>query len=208
MTSVRPVRPDLEHLRHETKHLLLQAQAGEPVPSPNRRRNPPYARTVTTASRSVIAEPSVQSLYLVPATALRPLASATGFVAQYQGSDYLVTNWHVLSGRNPTTGQALDQPGASLPDRVHVLHNQSAGLGQWQSRVEPTLDPDGRPLWLEHSTHGRRVDVAALRLTQTQGVALYPHVLPAAGPQLAVGVSDGVSIVGFPFGRTGGGQNS
>jgi len=48
------------------------------------------------------------------------------------------------------------------------------------------------------------VDVVALPLTQLDGVDVYAHSLEP-GPDVAVGVSRPVSIVGFPFGRTGGG---
>ncbi len=177
--------------------------AGRVTASHSHRHRPSLYGQAVNPRQKTIAEPSIQSLYLVPAHRGTALASATGFVAQYGGANYLVTNWHVVAGRNPLTGQALDQPGGAVPDRVHVLHNQRTGLGHWQSRIEPTVDAEGTALWLEHPQHRRRADVVALRLTALDGVALYPYTLQPSGPQLAVGVSEAVSIVGFPFGRTG-----
>jgi hypothetical protein len=65
--------------------------------------------------------------------------------------------------------------------------------------------PTGAPRWREHATHSRAVDVVALELTDVAGVAIYTHDPWAAGPGLAMAVTSGVSIIGFPFGLTGGG---
>jgi len=56
-------------------------------------------------------------------------------------------------------------------------------------------------LWLEHPEHGRQVDVAVLPLANYAHVKLYPHSLTAGNArQVSLGVTSGVSIVGFPFG--------
>lgn len=49
------------------------------------------------------------------------------------------------------------------------------------------------------------MDVVALRLQHTSGVELHPYDLTGAAPALKIGPADGVSVVGFPFGITGGG---
>lgn len=78
------------------------------------------------------------------------------------------------------------------------------GTSRWPlTQREPLRDADG-PLWFVHPVHGRRIDVVALRLTKTEGYALYTHSLQE-GPNVAIAVAQQVSIVGFPFGRTGGG---
>jgi hypothetical protein len=85
------------------------------------------------------------------------------------------------------------------------MHNQAGALGTWVPKVEPLYGRRGDPLWREHPTHGRNVDVVALELTQLEGVEIYAHDPWAAGPGVAMGVTSGLSIVGFPFGITGGG---
>jgi hypothetical protein len=60
-------------------------------------------------------------------------------------------------------------------------------------------------LWLEHPTHGRKVDVVALEVPGDipQAASINAWNLEQAGPaQLAI--PDDVSIVGYPFGITGG----
>jgi len=129
------------------------------------------------------------------------LSTATAFVVEHNGP-HLITNYHVVAARNPITGDNL-HPSGAWPDEVIVLHNVAGQLGAWQPRKEPVRNAAG-PLWLEHPTHGRRVDVVALPLTQLSGVKLHAHSLDK-GVDLAIGVAQGVSIIGFPFGQTGGG---
>lgn len=132
------------------------------------------------------------------------LGTGTGFVAARDGVPYLITNWHNLAGRNPHTGQPR-HPSGGVPDEAVIIHNAQGQLGSWVARTEPLMDEDGRPLWFEHPQHGRRVDVVALPLTALDGVELYDYDIWGSGPALRAGVSDGVNIIGFPFGIAGGG---
>jgi hypothetical protein len=124
-------------------------------------------------------------------------------VASYEGQNYLVTNWHVAAGRNPLTGQPMASTGA-VPDALVVVQNKAAQLGRWEPRTEPLYEGNGDPLWLEHPEHGRRVDVVALPLTQTDGVDLFPYEPANPGCLIAIGPTAQVSIIGFPFGMTAG----
>lgn len=85
------------------------------------------------------------------------------------------------------------------------MHNVAGQLGTWVPKSEPLYDSNGDPLWLEHPAHARRVDVVALPLTRTQGVQLFPYDPVNPGPSIVFGPSETASIIGFPFGLTGGG---
>lgn len=50
---------------------------------------------------------SVRSLYLELFSKDQFCGSATGIVVEYKCKQYLITNWHVLSGRNPETNNPL-----------------------------------------------------------------------------------------------------
>jgi hypothetical protein len=153
---------------------------------------------------TTIARPSVASLLLQATVGGNPLATGTGFVVSHDDMHYLVTNWHNVSGRRPDTGEPLHASGAT-PDALVILHNMAGALGQWKPVVEPVIDADGNALWLEHPVHGRKVDVVALPLSQLDGVELFTYDPWATDPAVAAGVAEGVNIVGFPFGLTGGG---
>ena len=156
-------------------------------------------------SSITIALPSLKSLLVAArANGGRQLATATGFAAVHDGRHYLVTNWHVAAGRNPKDGKFLSKSGA-VPDELFIMHN-GAQIGRWDSRVERLHDANGAPLWLEHPVYGRRVDVVALPLTQTEGITVYPYDPASPGLPIAFGPSQTVSIIGFPFGTTGSGE--
>ncbi len=151
-----------------------------------------------------IREQSVKSLLVIPRANEAELGTATAFVAAHADQHYLVTNWHVVAGRHPDDSKVLSHTGA-VPDELVILHNVAGNLGQWFGLQEPLYDRAGKPLWLEHPTHGRRVDVVALPLTETAGAQLYPYDPSNPGPGIVYGPSDDLSIIGFPFGITGGG---
>jgi hypothetical protein len=146
---------------------------------------------------------STQSLLLTPMSGVARLATATGFIVNHEDRPYLVTNWHVVAGRRADNGQALDSRTGALPDRISIRHNAADAIGQWVERIEPTVDANGEPLWLEHPVHGRTVDVVCLPLTQQAGIALQPYTA-ATRARVKLVPGDGVSVVGFPFGLTAG----
>lgn len=167
-----------------------------------------------------IAEPSVQSLQL---TMISPggssLGPATGFLARWDNEFWLVTNWHVLSGRNAET-QAIMSSTDATPESVVVRFHSPAGLGTFTDVRLPLQDSEGQPLWLEHPQLGHRVDVAALKIPQgaegisqitiTDGATITTrptisfHAIDLANPDPAgiyVSIGERLSVVGFPVGE-------
>ncbi len=151
-----------------------------------------------------ILKPSVQSLFLQMMLNRNNLASGTGFIANAPRGPVLITNRHNVTGRNNTTGETLSSNGHT-PDEIVIMHNKAGNLGQWVERNEPLYDDDDNPLWIEHPTLGATVDFVALPLTQLDDVDLHPYSLGVGDPQILVAPSDTVSVVGFPFGLSGGG---
>ena len=128
----------------------------------------------------------------------RQLGTATGFVVQGTAGPLLATNWHVLSGRSPTTGQPLSPTGA-LPDELVVLHHVHGKLGTWAPRSESLYVGDVRR-WREHP-EGKAVDVATLPLSDLDhSVQLFPLDLALADADVSIQVAMEVSVIGFPFG--------
>lgn len=154
----------------------------------------------------MIAEPSVQSLFVVATANGRDLGSGTGFVVVHEERPYLITNFHVAAGRDPRTGQPRHSSGA-VPETLRVVHllPPKPDRLEWEGRDEPVLTPTGEALWLEHPTFGRQVDVVALPLTNVEGVDLHPYDLSGTAPAMAFGPATDVNVVGFPFGMTAGG---
>ena len=150
---------------------------------------------------------SVQSLMLRLLANGNYLSLATGFVVEREGRFFLITNYHVLAGRHPDTGRALDSA-LALPDTVHITHHSSHRLGSWSYVTEPLLDAEGLPLFYTHpkNSPGSVIDVVALPLTDLpDSVKHEPAEMSKTKPALtpadmAIWPSTSVSVVGFPEG--------
>jgi hypothetical protein len=154
----------------------------------------------------VLAKPSIQSLFVVPVSRGQDLGTGTAFVAQHQGQNYLITNYHIAAGRHPITGQPL-HPSGAVPSllKVAFMISHQPGRFEWPSRDLPSVDGDGQALWFEHPRYGRQVDAVAFPLSDLPDVLLHPYAIDGDGMHaLLVRPSCDVSIVGFPFGLTAG----
>jgi hypothetical protein len=139
-------------------------------------------------------------LYLQLRRGGAPIGTATGFVVEREAQRFLVTNRHVVRGvRDPITG-VID-----APEALGIWHNKAGSLGVWVEREESLYGKAGHPLWFAHPVQPQDVDVAVLPLTQTAGIDVYPYNPWSPGPDLAARPSEPLSIIGFPFGVTGGG---
>lgn len=154
--------------------------------------------------KTLIDPLSVVSLFLECCVGHNTLAAATGFIVEHAGYPFIMTNWHVVSGRDPSTNQSLSENGA-LPDTLAVWHHIKGRLGTWERRWESLKNPDGSRRWLEHA-QGRRIDVVALPVTVDDEIQVYPLDLSLADTDLQLSPSEAISIIGFPFGLASAGR--
>lgn len=141
-------------------------------------------------------------LYLVPFFNDIQLATATGFIIKKNDSFYLITNWHVVSGRNADTNYPLSKT-LAIPNKLRIIHHHKDKIGMWYIVEEPLYAEDV-PLWLEHpmSTEERRIDVIALKLTNLPPeITQYPLDLTLADIDMLVSPAATVSIIGYPNGH-------
>ncbi|HVB82922.1 MAG TPA: tyrosine-type recombinase/integrase [Candidatus Binataceae bacterium] len=127
-----------------------------------------------------------------------PLAIGTGFIWRSGDQAFLITNWHVVTGVNPTTGAHLS-PSAGEPDTVTAQLDLVGSPPGTRGPISlPLRGADSAPLWLEHPM-ARGVDVVALPLPVMPGAILYPINEMASAP---IGISIGMEafILGYPFG--------
>ncbi len=132
------------------------------------------------------------------------MGTATGFLWKDDPSSqyYLVTNYHVLSGKEPDSGKILDSKGRT-PSSIRVFHNSSK-LGEWKPTDYSVVDKDGKPKWKEHPTFGSKVDVVLLAIDLPSDVACYA-INEQEWVDLQLRPAENVSIIGFPHGQTAGG---
>jgi hypothetical protein len=147
----------------------------------------------------------------------REIIQGTGFVLRHDGLDYLITNGHIVTGRDRIDDTPLGR--ASLPTFLEVAFPMSGSasgssdqslIGLARSRID-LYDEDGNALWFVHPVFGRVADVVALPLNAdgkslglSERITLLPYALGTVDPVPSLDPTSDVSIVGFPFGLTGG----
>jgi hypothetical protein len=132
------------------------------------------------------------------------LSQGTGFIWRVGKSyDYLVTNWHVLSGRDFFTGENLNKHGGR-PPVLRAIFDMKTGLFD-RYRLEIGIrDKDDRPLWFVHPS--RKVDIAVIPIAVVRAPIndpnafslLYP-INELANAPVRIGVGMDVFILGYPF---------
>lgn len=134
------------------------------------------------------------------------LGRATGFFHSCKGKNYLVSNWHVFSGRHPSTGQPIHHAGG-IPDTVELWMHAAGEHGGYQGyRKDPRFtlnDASGGPRWFQHPEKGQDVDVAVIEFDSIpEGAVVYDAVRPDEKEKLAFRVGMDVFVLGYPAGLT------
>jgi hypothetical protein len=152
----------------------------------------------------MIDEFSTKPLYLETYRDNLGMGIATGFVVKKNESYFLITNWHVVTGRDPFDNHPLLATGVADPNVLKVWFHGVA-LGRWVQKEIQLIDQTGNKLWLEHP-RGREVDVVAILLDIPQDVRIHEIDLALADFDLMVYPSEAVSIIGFPKGLSSSGK--
>jgi hypothetical protein len=128
------------------------------------------------------------------------LGTATGFVWNIAEKYYLVSNWHVLTGRAFPSGQYIKAHGGR-PNKIRVWFNLNT-QEFWRQQYDIDIrDADDTPLWFVHPA--RKVDIAVMPLRFTEDqirlLNLYPmNKITTADLLVYIGME--VFILGYPFG--------
>lgn len=125
----------------------------------------------------------------------------TGF--HYRGPDdttWLVTNWHVLTGRRP------DDPGSLLPnypqspDRIQVTMATKI-KGSFTKPLELDLYQSGKPIWSEYK-RSEGIDLAAIPIELPDFAATVTVQDFARDNETTLEPGIDVVLIGFPFEQT------
>jgi hypothetical protein len=160
---------------------------------------------------------NVAALYVETSFNGNRMANASSFLWAHASKVFLVTNWHVLSGRSALTGEALHTSGG-IPNelRIHAYVRtgpmstkpDSRGFRVIQNTVVVPLvnATTEEPKWIEHPFYGRRADVAALDVTDALADAYYECANRLEGDRPPTHMNPGhdAFVVGFPFGLMSG----
>ena len=136
------------------------------------------------------------------------LSKATCFFTKRNFKQYLITNWHVVSGRNADTKKCLDR-NAAIPNnlRIYLPKESDNNLLVFGDYVKLDLyDEDGKPKWYEMRKKDMIVDVAIIPITQKIDKFIL-NIEEAEEPfneKVPLEIADEVYVIGYPFGRIGG----
>lgn len=130
------------------------------------------------------------------------IGSGTGFVYRFQNKPFLITNWHIVTGREPATNTCKDKY-LREPDYLNV-RSRFADINQLSISGLPIYDENKNPLWYEHPTYKQEVDVVALELPEAliekNPVAVNDTDLIT--PDMYYSVAHDLFILGYPMGIT------
>lgn len=126
------------------------------------------------------------------------LGSATGFIVSHKEEYYLITNWHVVSGKNSDTGKCIDDKGA-VPTHLRIHYHAKGYFGIWIINTETLYDDEHRPRWIEHP-RGHSIDLVALPIALSDKVTIYPFDMSLVDTDISPRPAMQVSIIGYPLG--------
>jgi hypothetical protein len=157
-------------------------------------------RTSFCQNRVITRIESVQSLYIETYKGNIQLGSATGFIIRSKTKNYLITNWHVVTNKDPKTKNWIDPKTPISPDNIRILQN-SYILGKYTTTKEKLLKGDGTALFKEFQINSEMVDVVAIPLTDTLiNVKIYPVSYKSTYDSLLISPTDRIFVLGFPLG--------
>ena len=137
---------------------------------------------------------------------------ATGFFYQVADGVRLITNWHVVTGVDPTTIQPLD-PGKPLPNAMRIFfkvsftkEEDSSGWLKTHSVDIPLYYAD-QALWSEHRTR-QNVDVVAIKLDVTKFTDFANQSINTLEQESRLPAYAGMDcyVLGYPEGMIGPGR--
>ena len=136
------------------------------------------------------------------------IGKATGFFWKSENISYLISNWHIFSGREPTTGQPKNSDGA-IPDTLEIQYRPKKNANMIEKISIPLYEND-KPKWIQHKTLGQRCDVAAIKITVSKLIyslngnfyedepAYLNNLENAADMKIEIGMD--TFVLGYPFG--------
>lgn len=98
------------------------------------------------------------------------IGTATGFIVDLDDEFYLVSAWHVFSGRNIWDGQPISSNGAT-PNIFQLTftdwsHTPSGGIGELRQLSIHLHDEQNDFRWFQHPSLGQEIDIGVLKITK------------------------------------------
>lgn len=161
--------------------------------------------TYTDTTQKTVDSFSLAAVPIKLLTLGKVIGSGTTFGWRKGERQYLITNWHCVSGKDARTGEHMNGYLAE-PDSLQVRLYQRASAAvpaanqtlvrEWAEFA--LRDEQGAPLWLEHPEFGNAVDVVALPVEMPKHLGLAPLNMQK-NDNLITRIGQDAFVVGYPF---------
>ena len=134
----------------------------------------------------------------------RVLSSASAFFFETDGDWFLITNWHVVSGRDFMTREPLSKPFAEVVSLTAKLASYDIGERQEGTfAIMPQniqLYQGEQPIWFEHPKLGPSCDVIAIPMNKPDTCPKFMHNAANRISKDNIPIEPGrtVFVIGFP----------
>lgn len=129
------------------------------------------------------------------------LSSATAFVYSYRNQLFLITNLHVVTGKDIFTNECLNV-NAAIPNKLKVyMFKKVSEVSLEYTDVEIPLNFDN-PNWYTVTIEDRKIDIAVIKLNLEEDIICYPinELEEPCNEETEIHVRDDVFVIGYPFG--------
>ena len=92
------------------------------------------------------------------------IGGATAFFWRHEGRTHLVSNWHVFSGREPSSGQPKDREYGAVPDTLQISGVTKQNPNESFSIKVMLFSENGDALWWQQKIFGQKLDLAIIEL--------------------------------------------
>lgn len=134
------------------------------------------------------------------------LCKGTCFFTKVYEKLYLVTNWHIVTGKNADTNKSLTDT-CAIPNKLRVylpsvIKDEGVKYDAEKYLEVPLYDKDDNKLWLDKKVNNRMIDVALIPCGDIKDLFYIP--IEEAEEPFNEGVkcfiASDIFIIGFPFG--------
>ena len=143
-------------------------------------------------------EHSIKAIYVSVFFDETKLSTATGFFVEKDNIKYLITAWHVVSGKHFETKRCLNEETCAIPNKLIVKY-QNKNNNLWVNYSIDLYDDNGEPKWLEHKIFGNDVDVVAVPLPEISNEIGHKQIFWYKD-KYELYVSEQAFVLGYPFG--------
>lgn len=129
------------------------------------------------------------------------LGFASGFLYEHNNRNYIVTNWHVVSGRHFEKKDILDKKYGSLPNTIKTT--MRAKVSNKAGKISSYLkiyDKNDKPIWYIHPKHGSGVDAVVIPLSKDIDNKIIFCTADKAQNNFPIEIAHDVFVLGFPKG--------